>query len=277
MPAQLLDGKLAAAEIRKETTARIDALSSPPRLGILVAEGDRPSAAYAKVLRRRGGKLGLEVQRHRYPDDIDQRDFNALLAEVEEGAHGVLVMRPLPRQLDPAVVDELIDPQKDVDGVQPANVGLLALGRPRFVPATARAMHLLLQRSGVPLKGKRAVIIGRSPTVGKPLFQLLLAEHLTVTVCHSRTVDLAARAAEADVLAVAVGRAHLVTPEFIKPGAVVLDAGYNWDTDAGHELGDVHPAAAETAGWFTPVPGGVGPLTTELMLANAVAAAELQQ
>jgi len=135
----------------------------------------------------------------------------------------------------------------------------------------------LLKTTGVALVGKRAVIIGRSPIVGKPLFQLLLAEHLTVTVCHSRTVDLPAVAREADVLAVAIGRAHMVTPEYVKPGAVVLDAGFNWNEELGREQGDVHPDVAEIAGWFTPVPGGVGPVTTQLLLENALRAARINR
>jgi methylenetetrahydrofolate dehydrogenase (NADP+)/methenyltetrahydrofolate cyclohydrolase len=166
-----------------------------------------------------------------------------------------------------------VDPTKDVDGVHPLNAGLLALGRPRFVPATARAVHYLLKTTGVELVGKRAVIIGRSNIVGKPLFQLLLAEHLTVTVCHSRTVDLPGVAREADVLAVAVGRAEMVTPEYVKPGAVVLDAGYNWNDELGREQGDVHPDVEKVAGWFTPVPGGVGPVTTQMLIENVLIAA----
>jgi methylenetetrahydrofolate dehydrogenase (NADP+)/methenyltetrahydrofolate cyclohydrolase len=196
-----------------------------------------------------------------------------LLKEAETGAHGVLVLRPLPKNLDPDAVDFSVDPAKDVDGVHPVNAGLLALGRPRFVPATARAVHYLLKTTGVELVGKRAVIIGRSNIVGKPLFQLLLAEHLTVTVCHSRTVDLPGVAREADVLAVAVGRAEMVTPEYVKPGAVVLDAGYNWNDELGREQGDVHPDVEKVAGWFTPVPGGVGPVTTQMLIENALIAA----
>jgi len=273
MTAELIDGKQAARSQRKLTTDRAAELNDEPALGILVAESDKPSRAYAKFLSKRGKKIGLRVDATSYSDDITPGRFAEDLSEVQQGVDGLLVMRPLPAQLDPAAVDELIDPRRDVDGVHPHNVGLLALGRPLFIPATALSMLRLLLSTGVELQGRRAVIIGRSPTVGKPLFQLLLSLHLTVTVCHSRTKDLAAVAREADVLAVAVGRPHLVTPEFVKPGAVVLDAGYNWDDDAGHELGDVHPDVAGTAGFLTPVPGGVGPLTTELMLANAVEAA----
>jgi len=208
------------------------------------------------------------------PAGVDPAGFEKVLKEAEAGAHGVLVLRPLPPQLDPEAVDSLVDPDRDVDGVHPENAGLLALGRPRFVPATARAVHHLLKSTGVELVGKRAVVIGRSNIVGKPLFQLLLAEHLTVTVCHSRTRDLPDVAREAEVLAVAVGRARMVTPDYIKPGAVVLDAGYNWSDEEGRELGDVHPDVAEVAGWFTPVPGGVGPVTTQMLVENTLRAAQ---
>jgi methylenetetrahydrofolate dehydrogenase (NADP+)/methenyltetrahydrofolate cyclohydrolase len=244
-------------------------------LAVLTPEGDPNARAYARSLAKAGTRRGLVVRTVEFPAGVDPAGFERLLRDTETGAHGVLVMRPLPPQLDPDAVDFSVDPNRDVDGVHPENAGLLALGRPRFVPATARAVHHMLKTTGVELVGKRAVVIGRSNIVGKPLFQLLLAEHLTVTVCHSRTRDLPAVAREADVLAVAVGRAHMVTPDYVKPGAVVLDAGYNWSDELGREQGDVHPDAADTAGWFTPVPGGVGPVTTQMLLENALSAAQI--
>ena len=277
MSAQKIDGKVLAAKLKERNVALADSLKEAgvePKLAILCAEGDIAGNSYARTLRRAGKKIGLTVEPTGYPDGIAQDDFSQLLKETSRGVHGVLVMRPLPEQLDPAMVDLLIDPSKDVDGVHPQNVGLLALGRPRFIPATARSILHLLKSTGVELKGKRAVIVGRSPTVGKPLFQLLLAEHLTVTVCHSRTIDLPGVCRDADVLAVAIGRAGMVTPDFIKPGAIVLDAGFNWDDKLGHELGDVAPAVDEVAGWLSPVPGGVGPVTTQLLLENALIATE---
>ncbi|HUT99081.1 MAG TPA: bifunctional 5,10-methylenetetrahydrofolate dehydrogenase/5,10-methenyltetrahydrofolate cyclohydrolase [bacterium] len=277
MSARILDGKKIAGELGEANAARAEALRRAgiePTLAVLAPEGDPNAAAYARSLAKAGTRRGLVVRTVELPAGVDPEGFRKLLKEAEAGAHGVLVLRPLPKGLDPDAVDSLLDPARDVDGVHPVNAGLLALGRPRFVPATARAVHHLLKATGVELVGKRAVIIGRSNIVGKPLFQLLLAEHLTVTVCHSRTVDLPGVAREADVLAVAIGRAHMVTPDYVKPGAVVLDAGYNWNNELGREQGDVHPDVAETAGWFTPVPGGVGPVTTQMLLENALRAAQ---
>jgi methylenetetrahydrofolate dehydrogenase (NADP+)/methenyltetrahydrofolate cyclohydrolase len=276
LSAEIIDGKKIAAELGEANAARAEALINAgvePTLAILTPEGDPNAAAYARSLARAGTKRGLVVRTVELPVDVDGAGFEKLLKEAETGAHGVLVLRPLPKGLDPDAVDFSVDPAKDVDGVHPVNAGLLALGRPRFVPATARAVHYLLKTTGVELVGKRAVIIGRSNIVGKPLFQLLLAEHLTVTVCHSRTVDLPGVAREADVLAVAVGRAEMVTPEYVKPGAVVLDAGYNWNDELGREQGDVHPDVEKVAGWFTPVPGGVGPVTTQMLIENVLIAA----
>jgi len=277
LSARILDGKKIAGELGEANAARAEALRRAgiePTLAVLAPEGDPNAAAYARSLAKAGTRRGLVVRTVELPAGVDPEGFRKLLKEAEAGAHGVLVLRPLPKGLDPDAVDSLLDPARDVDGVHPVNAGLLALGRPRFVPATARAVHHLLKATGVELVGKRAVIIGRSNIVGKPLFQLLLAEHLTVTVCHSRTVDLPGVAREADVLAVAIGRAHMVTPDYVKPGAVVLDAGYNWNNELGREQGDVHPDVAETAGWFTPVPGGVGPVTTQMLLENALRAAQ---
>jgi len=276
LDARIIDGKEIARELGEANAARAEALKKAgvePTLAILTPAGDPNAAAYARSLAKAGTKRGLVVRTVELPDGVGPEDFGKLLKEAETGAHGVLVMRPLPKGLDPDTVDSLVDPTKDVDGVHPVNAGLLALGRPRFVPATARAVHHLLKTTGVELVGKRAVVIGRSNIVGKPLFQLLLAEHLTVTVCHSRTVDLPGVAREAEVLAVAVGRAQMVTPDYVKPGAVVLDAGYNWSDELGREQGDVHPDAAEVAGWFTPVPGGVGPVTTQMLIENVLIAA----
>lgn len=277
MSARIIDGRAVAKELRALNSAKVEELKRAgvePVLAILTPEGDPAAGAYARSLAKAGTKRGLTVNTVNLPAEVNQERFAELLKDAEAGAHGVLVMRPLPKQLDPDLVDSLVDPTKDVDGVHPENAGLLALGRPRFVPATARSMLHLLKSTGVALVGRRAVVIGRSPIVGKPLFQLLLAEHLTVTVCHSRTVDLPGVAREADVLAVAIGRAHMVTPDYVKPGAVVLDAGFNWNDELGREQGDVHPGVAETAGWFTPVPGGVGPVTTQLLIENVITAAQ---
>ncbi|OGD73727.1 MAG: hypothetical protein A2Y64_06165 [Candidatus Coatesbacteria bacterium RBG_13_66_14] len=277
MGAEIIDGKKIAGGLGEANAARSEALRGAgiePTLAVLTPGDDPNAGAYARSLVKAGTKRGLVVRTVELPAGVDPAGFERLLKEAETGAHGVLVLRPLPAGLDPDAVDFLVDPDRDVDGVHPVNAGLLALGRPRFVPATARAVHHILKSTGVELVGKRAVIIGRSNIVGKPLFQLLLAEHLTVTVCHSRTRDLPGVAREAEVLAVAIGRAEMVTPEYVKPGAVVLDAGYNWNDGLGREQGDVHPDAAEVAGWFTPVPGGVGPVTTQMLVANVLIAAE---
>ncbi len=276
MSARIIDGRAVAKELRAANSDRVEELKAAgvePVLAILTPKGYPAAGAYARSLARAGTKRGLAVNTVEFPAEVNRKRFAELLKDAEAGAHGLLVMRPLPKGLDPDAVDALVDPAKDVDGVHPENAGLLALGRPRFVPATARAMLHLLKTTGVALVGKRAVVIGRSPIVGKPLFQLLLAEHLTVTVCHSRTVDLPGVAREADVLAVAIGRAHMVNPDYVKPGAVVLDAGFNWNEELGSEQGDVHPDVAEVAGWFTPVPGGVGPVTTQLLIENVITAA----
>ena len=278
MSARIIDGKKIADGLGEANATRAEALRRTgiePTLAILTPEGDPNAAAYARSLTKAGTRCGLVVRTEELPADVDPSGFSKLLREAGTVAHGVLVLRPLPAGLDPDAVNSLMDPARDVDGVHPQNAGLLALGRPRFVPATARAVHHLLKTTGVELVGRRAVIIGRSNIVGKPLFQLFLAEHLTVTVCHSRTVDLPGVAREAEVLAVAVGRAQMVTPEYVKPGAVVLDAGYNWNDELGREEGDVHPDVAETAGWFTPVPGGVGPVTTQMLVENALRAAQV--
>jgi methylenetetrahydrofolate dehydrogenase (NADP+)/methenyltetrahydrofolate cyclohydrolase len=278
LSARIIDGKTIAQELGEANATRAEALRRAgiePTLAILTPEGDPNAGAYARSLTKAGTRCGFVVQTVELPADVDPKGFSKFLKKVEADTHGVLVLRPLPKGLDPDAVDCLVDPARDVDGVHPVNAGLLALGRPRFVPATARAVHHLLKTTGVALAGKRAVIIGRSNIVGKPLFQLLLAEHLTVTVCHSRTVDLPGVAREAEVLAVAIGRAHMVTPDYVKPGAVVLDAGYNWSDELGREEGDVHPDVEQVAGWFTPVPGGVGPVTTQMLLENALRAAQI--
>jgi len=276
--ARIIDGKKIADGLGEANATRAEALRRTriePTLAILTPEGDPNAAAYARSLTKAGTRCGLVVRTEELPADVDPSGFSKLLREAGTVAHGVLVLRPLPAGLDPDAVNSLMDPARDVDGVHPQNAGLLALGRPRFVPATARAVQHLLKTTGVELVGRRAVIIGRSNIVGKPLFQLFLAEHLTVTVCHSRTADLPGVAREADVLAVAIGRAEMVTPDFIKPGAVVLDAGYNWSAELGREEGDVRPDVAEIAGWFTPVPGGVGPVTTQMLVENALRAAQV--
>ena len=220
-------------------------------------------------------EAGIESRDHRFPADTPESEILDLLAELnaDEGVDGILVQLPLPEHMDEPTVLRSVDPAKDVDGFHPQNAGLLYLGEPFLTPATPSGVMVMLAEHGVELKGQEAVVIGRSEIVGKPMAMMLLAEHATVTICHSRTADLTAHTRRADVLVAAVGREGLVTVDMVKPGAVVIDVAMNRNA-AGKLVGDVDPAVSEVAGLMTPVPGGVGPMTIAILLRNTLTAAQ---
>jgi len=276
----LIDGKKIAAELGAELSGRVAALTATgvtPTLAIVVATDDEGTAWYVRSLVRAGTALGIEVRRTELATDAGREEIRAALAaaSTDPAVHGVICQTPLPAGLRLDDVADAIDPEVDVDGANPISLGRLASGSPTaFAPATAAAVLAILRHQEVPLRGQRAVVIGRSTVVGKPAALLLLDQHATVTVCHSRTVDLPAVAREADVLVAAVGRPRLVTNDYVKPGAVVIDVGTN-PTPEGGLVGDVDTAGVEpVAAAVTPVPGGVGPVTTMLLMAHVVTAAE---
>jgi len=300
MTATILDGAAVAAAMRERVTARVRqlvALGVVPRLEVILV-GDHPaSQVYVASKGKACEKAGIRSATHRLAAATRAAELAGLIAGLNADADvdGILLQMPLPPPLDGRTFLDLIDPARDVDGFHPTNVGLLHQGRPAFVPCTPAGVLELLRVASVPLEGCRAVVLGRSEIVGKPMAALLLARHATVTVCHSRTRDLAAVCREADVLVAAAGRPALVTADFVKPGAAVVDVGVNRVEDAatvarlypgdeerrtqlavkGYTLvGDVDfNSVREVAGALTPVPGGVGPLTIAGLLANTVAAA----
>jgi len=298
MAARLLSGTATAGAIEdelKEDIARLAARGTRPGLGVLLVGDDPASTVYVRSKTRACERLGIHHETRRLPAEASTADALAVVEEYNRrpDVHGVLVQLPLPRQVDAARVLDLVDPGKDVDGFHPENVGRLVQKRPRFVPCTPAGIMELLARSGVEVAGRRAVVLGRSDIVGKPMALLLLHADATVTVCHSRTRDLPSVTREADLLVAAVGRAGLVGAGHVKPGAVVVDVGMNRVEDPalarrlvpaerwpevekkGYALvGDVDaPAVAPVASALTPVPGGVGPLTIALLMRNTVRAA----
>jgi methylenetetrahydrofolate dehydrogenase (NADP+) / methenyltetrahydrofolate cyclohydrolase len=276
----LIDGKKIAADLGTGLATRIAALAGDgvvPGLAIVVATDDGSTAWYVRSLVRAADRLGVAARVVELPTDADAATIRAALAEAaaDPAVHGVICQTPLPGGLRLADVAVAIPPEMDVDGANPTSLGLLAAGSAAaFAPATAAAVLRILDAEGIDLVGRRAVVVGRSTVVGKPAALLLLDRHATVTVCHSRTADLPAVTREADVLVAAVGRAGLVTADFVRPGAVVVDVGTNATPD-GDLVGDVDTAGvAEVAGAVTPVPGGVGPVTTALLMEHVVTAAE---
>ena len=281
-----LSGREFAAQIRAETAARaaeLIAARRTPTLAVVTATADEASAWYVRSLSRTAAKAGIacdvtdlvpaDPSRPESQDATVEGIRVALIALSENPlVHGILLQTPLPGGARLAELADLIDPAKDVDGANPVSLGRLMTGLPGFAPATAEAVLALLDHYEVALSGRRAVVVGRSAVVGKPVAQLLIARDATVTVCHSRTVDLAAVTSSAEVLVAAAGRAGLIGPSFVAGGAVVVDVGTNATADGGL-TGDVDPAVAEVAGALSPVPGGVGPVTTALLLRHVVAAA----
>lgn len=283
MTAALLDGKKLAQQIQAELAEEvIDFIQNngvtPCLAAVLVGE-DPASEVYVRNKRKACQRVGIDSQMHRLPVDATTDDLLNLIARLNKDpdVHGILVQLPLPPQIDETRVLTAVHPMKDVDAFHPENVGRMVQGRPRFLPCTPHGVHQLLLRNEIPIAGQQVAIIGRSDIVGKPMAMILLQRgaDATVTVCHSRTRDLAAVTRNADIVIAAIGRARFVTADMIKPGAVVVDVGIN-RTDDGL-AGDVDFAAVrEVASWITPVPGGVGPLTVTMLLHNTLAAAELQ-
>ena len=278
---QLLRGQPVAEQIRAELAQELFNFKREygitPQLAI-VQMGDDPAAtAYVKRIERAFAAAEMVCILHQLPAGTSEADFRDTIVELNQDArvHGVIVQMPLPPHLNQEMVTSRLSPLKDVDGIHPHNAGLLALGRPAFVPATPLGGLEILKRSGIEIKGKEAVIIGRSNIVGKPMFFLLLQEHATVTVCHSRTRNLPEVTRRADILVAAIGKARMITADMVKPGAVVLDFGIN--VVEGKVVGDVDFEAVKgVAGAITPVPGGTGPTTNAVLLRNTLEAAKLQ-
>lgn len=277
--ARRIDGKAIAASLRQELKARIDARPAgarPPGLAVVQVGEDPASSVYVRGKRQACADLGIANLGANLPVETTQE---ALLAHLERlnadpAVDGILVQLPLPKHMDSEAIIEAIALDKDVDGFHPANLGRLVLGRPGLRSCTPAGIMVLLERAGIALAGRHAVVVGRSAIVGKPMAALLLNANATVTICHSRTPDLAAITRQADVLVAAVGRAGIITADMVKPGAVVVDVGMNRNAD-GKLVGDVDFAGVErVAGWITPVPGGVGPMTIAMLMANTVQAYE---
>jgi len=276
MAAILMDGKALAARIRAEVAEELAGFGPAGLATVLVGE-DPASEIYIRSKHKAAGEVGITPHDHHLPADVSQDDLLALVADLnrDDAVDGILVQLPLPDHVDEALVLRSVDPIKDVDGFHPFNAGQLYLDRPTLVPATPSGVLALLDEYEVPLQGARAAVVGRSAIVGKPAAILLLARHATVTICHSRTRDLAAVTREAEVLVAAVGRAGTITPEMVAPGAAVIDVGIN--RTEGGMVGDVDAGVAEVAGFLTPVPGGVGPMTIAMLLRSTVRAARFRR
>ncbi len=281
MAAQLLNGNEIAAkltaEVKQAAAVFAAARGYRPGLTVVIVGEDPASKVYVGRKHKACGEVGMASEVVRLPAEVSEAELLARIDALNADAavHGILVQLPLPRHINTEKVLERIRPDKDVDGFHPINVGNLCVGKETLVPCTPYGIIRMLEISGIPVEGKRAVIIGRSNIVGKPMAMLLLTRSATVTVCHSRTRDLAAVAREGDILVAAVGKPEFVTRDMVKPGAVVIDVGINRVGDK--LVGDVKFAeVAEVAGYITPVPGGVGPLTIAMLLHNTLKAAELQ-
>ena len=272
---RLIAGRAIAATIAAEVTAdvaELTAAGTTPTLAVVVPTDDEATAWYVRSIEKAAAKVGITCR----VDKLDHPDGEAITKHLDAlssdpAIHGIICQTPLPPGVNLDAVGAHIDPAKDIDGANPVSLGRLVAGLPTYPPATAAAVLEILHHEHVPLEGTRAVVVGRSTVVGKPAALLLLAEHATVTVCHSRTADLAAVCAEADVLVAAVGRTHLIGAAHIKPGAVVIDVGTNPTQDGGL-AGDVDPHGADQAAALTPVPGGVGPVTTMLLMRHTTQA-----
>jgi methylenetetrahydrofolate dehydrogenase (NADP+)/methenyltetrahydrofolate cyclohydrolase len=274
--ATTIDGKALAAKVREEVAAEVADIGHVGIATVLVGD-DPASHVYINSKQKMAAAAGIDARDHRIPADTPQDELLALIGELNaaDGVDGILVQLPLPGHIDEHVVIEALDPAKDIDGIHPFNAGRLLEGRPTLVPATPRGIMRMLEEYDINLQGANAVVLGRSNIVGRPIAQLLLHANATVTVCHSRTRDLARHTLDADVLVAAVGSLHLVSADMVKAGAAVIDVGMN-RTDHGL-FGDVDPAAAERAAYLTPVPGGVGPMTIAMVLQNTVTAARTRK
>jgi methylenetetrahydrofolate dehydrogenase (NADP+)/methenyltetrahydrofolate cyclohydrolase len=303
MTARILDGSKMAAEIRAEVAAEVRVLAASgirPGLAVVLAGNHPASQVYVRGKVKSSEEVGVYSEKHTPSESATTEELLALIANLNgrEEIDGILVQLPLPPQVDAKKVLLAVDPAKDVDGFHPMNVGYLSTQRPGLVPCTPAGIMEILIRGGVQVAGQEAVVVGRSDIVGKPVAMLLLNQNATVTVCHSKTRDLPGVCRRADILVAAIGRAGMITRDFVKPGATVIDVGMNKVTDrkefdrffAGNKkreetfltkgstlVGDVHPEVAEVAGAITPVPGGVGPLTVAMLMANTVKAAKLRR
>jgi methylenetetrahydrofolate dehydrogenase (NADP+)/methenyltetrahydrofolate cyclohydrolase len=289
MTARIIDGRKIAADIRGELTERVERLRErgvTPRLAAVLVGDDPASAVYVAAKEKTAGKMNIASEVIRRPTSTIDAEMRLLIDELNQRSdlHGYIIQSPLPPGLNEAALVERIDPAKDIDGFHPVNVGALAQGHPRILPCTPAGIIELLVRSEIPLKGAEAVILGRGNIVGRPLSILLSLKvthgDTTVTLCHSRTRELAAHSRRADILILGMGRPESITGDMVKPGATVIDVGINRVDDPskpkGYRLvGDAHfPSVSEVAGAITPVPGGVGPMTVAMLMSNAVAAAE---
>ncbi len=278
MTAQLIDGRAISKALLAEvatTVGQLKARGVLPKLAVVLVGEDPASAVYVRNKGKRAAEAGIATQDHRLGGDSTTQGLLGLVRELnaDTSVHGILVQLPLPPQIDADAVLLSIDPSKDVDGFHPENLGRLMIGDPRFVACTPLGCMKMLEATGIALSGAKALVVGRSTIVGKPMAQLLLAANATVTMAHSRTRDLRAAVAEADVLVAAVGRPRMIQGAWIKPGATVIDVGINRGED-GKLCGDVDFATAvERAGAITPVPGGVGPMTIACLMHNVALAA----
>ena len=303
MAATLLDGNKIANEIRAEVAAEVRTLSAAgvrPGLAVILVGNNPASEIYVRGKVKSSEEVGIYSERLTPAENITTDELLELVLELNhrEEIDGILVQLPLPPQVDSKKILMAVDPAKDVDGFHPVNVGFLSTQRPGLVPCTPAGIIEILKRSGIPIAGQEAVVVGRSDIVGKPVAMLLINGNATVTVCHSKTRDLPGVCRRADILVAAIGRAGMITRDFVKPGATVIDVGMNKVTDqaefarlfAGNAkreesfrlkgsilVGDVHPEVAEVAGAITPVPGGVGPLTIAMLMSNTVKAAKLRR
>ena len=273
MTARILDGRAVARqvydEIGKAVSDRISRGAPRPRLATVLVGDDPASAMYVALKQRNARGVGIESEDHRLPSSATTEELLALVEALnrDEAVSAILIQQPAPKQIDMRQVVLALDPVKDVDGFHPINAGLVALGLPGGVePCTPAGIVLLLERSGIGIEGTNAVVVGRSNLVGKPTALLLLKHNATVTVCHTRTKDLAAQTRTADILVSAAGRANLISKEMVKPGSAVVDVSTNWVE--GHQIGDLGPGVDAVAGWLTPNPGGVGPMTRAMLIKN---------
>ena len=280
MSAQPINGKALAQEIRQEIAKDIELLvvqtGVRPGLAVVLVGDDPASAVYVRNKKKACDTAGLYVNDHALPATTRQEELLKLIDHLNNDPkiHGILVQLPLPNQIDSQTVLNAVSPDKDADGFHPYNIGRLVAGDPVFVPCTPKGVMRMIESSGQSIKGKRAVVLGRSNIVGKPVAMLLMHQHATVTICHSRTIDLPGMCKEADILVAAIGKAQFVKSHMVKPGAVVIDVGIN-RLDDGRLVGDVDfQPVKEVAGWLSPLPGGVGPMTIAMLLANTLEGAK---
>ena len=275
MTATLIDGKALGAKVREEVAASVAELGHVGLATVLVGD-DPASHIYIDLKQKAAQQAGMEARDLKLPADLSEDELLATIVELnrDDSVDGLLVQLPLPDHIDANRIIEAISPDKDVDGIHPLNAGRLYLGRPTLVPGTPLGIMRMLDEYEIPLEGARAVVVGRSAIVGKPMAHLLLQRNATVTICHSRTQDLERHTLDAEVLVAAVGVAHLISADMVAAGATVIDVGMNREEGSRRVLGDVDPSAMEEAAYMTPVPGGVGPMTIAMVLQNAVTAAQ---